>query len=144
MPEEPIKVHFTQGDGKGWALDEDLRQIRGSLAGMVAETGPSRAEVIHAPFWQNLGMVAPDILERAFVVAHADNPPFFYLKQPEFLNGQQWVDLWVARSQEALNQFRRLGLSAIHIPYTIDPGLFSRSMTGRKLGGNSGFPRRLM
>jgi len=140
MPEEPIKVHFTQGDGKGWALDEDLRQIRGSLAGMVAETGPSRAEVIHAPFWQNLGMVAPDILERAFVVAHADNPPFFYLKQPEFLNGQQWVDLWVARSQEALNQFRRLGLSAIHIPYTIDPGSLFPIHDRKKVRREFGIP----
>jgi glycosyltransferase involved in cell wall biosynthesis len=119
-----LKVHFTEGDGKGWALDEDLRQIRSSLAGMIRESGPAGAEVIHAPFWQNLGMVAPDILKRAFVIAHADNPPFFYLKQPEFLAGQQQVDLWVARSREALGQFESLGLPAIHIPYTIDPDLF--------------------
>lgn len=124
MPEMPLKVHFTQGDGKGWALDEDLRQIKESLAGMIRETGASRAEVFHAPFWQNLKMVSPELLGRAFVIAHADNPPFFYLKQPEFLAGQKQVDLWVARSREALEQFRHLGLSAIHIPYTIDPGLF--------------------
>jgi glycosyltransferase involved in cell wall biosynthesis len=124
MPEERIKVHFTPGDGKGWALDEDLRQIRASLTGMIRESGVAGAEVIHAPFWQNLGMVAPDILRRAFVIAHADNPPFFYLKQPEFLAGQQQVDLWVARSREAFGQFEALGLPAVHIPYTIDPGLF--------------------
>ena len=124
MPEERIKVHFTPGDGKGWALDEDLRQIRASLTGMIRESGVAGADVIHAPFWQNLGMVAPDILKRAFVIAHADNPPFFYLKQPEFLAGQQQVDLWVARSREAFGQFEALGLPAVHIPYTIDPGLF--------------------
>ena len=116
MPEERIKVHFTPGDGKGWALDEDLRQIRASLTGMIRESGVAGAEVIHAPFWQNLGMVAPDILRRAFVIAHADNPPFFYLKQPEFLAGQQQVDLWVARSREAFGQFEALGLPAVHIP----------------------------
>lgn len=124
MPEERLKVHLTAGDGKGWALDEDLRQIRASLAGMIRESGVAGAEVIHAPFWLNLSMVAPEILEKTFVIAHADNPPFFYLKQPEFLAGQQQVDLWVARSREALGQFQALGLPAVHIPYTIDPGLF--------------------
>jgi len=119
-----LKVHFTAGDGKGWALDEDLRQIRLALKGIIRESSVAAAEVIHAPFWQNLCMVAPDILKRAFVIAHADNPPFFYLKQPEFLTGQRQVDLWVARSSEAIGQFQALGLPAIHIPYTIDPGLF--------------------
>ena len=124
MAENRLKVHFTAGDGKGWALDEDLRQIRASLRGLIHECSAAEAEVIHAPFWQNLAMVAPEILERSFVIAHADNPPFFYLKQPAFLAGQQQVDLWVARSQEALSQFQALGLPAVHIPYTIDPDLF--------------------
>jgi glycosyltransferase involved in cell wall biosynthesis len=119
-----IRVHYTPGDGKGWALDEDLRQIRASLKGCVRETSVAAAQVIHAPFWQNLSMVEPRILQRAFVIAHADNPPFFYLKQPEFALGQGWVDLWVARSTEALEQFQALGLPAVHIPYTIDPKLF--------------------
>lgn len=118
------KVHFTPGDGKGWALDEDLRQIRLALRGRIRETSAASADILHAPFWQNLAMVEPGILERAFVIAHADNPPFFYVKQPEFALGQTWVDLWVARSKEALEQFQSLGLPAVHIPYTIDPGLF--------------------
>ena len=119
-----LKVHFTAGDGKGWALDEDLRQIRASLQGKIQESSAAAAQVIHAPFWQNLAMVEPGILRRAFVIAHADNPPFFYVKQPEFALGQTWVDLWVARSTEALEQFQALGLPAVHIPYTIDPKLF--------------------
>ena len=119
-----IKVHLTPGDGKGWALDEDLRQIRESLGDRIVECGPSGAEVIHASFWQNLSMVSPRLLERAFVIAHADNPPFFYLKQPEFAEGQRRVDLWVARSHEAYRQFQSLGLPVEYIPYTIDPGLF--------------------
>ena len=136
----PLKVHFTAGDGKGWALDEDLRQIRMALKGMIVESSAAGAEVIHAPFWQNLGMVAPAILKRAFVIAHADNPPFFYLKQPEFLEGQQQVDLWVARSNEALAQFQALGLPAINIPYTIDPGLFFPIEDKVKLRREFGIP----
>ena len=77
----PLRVHYTPGDGKGWALDEDLRQIRASLKALVVETSAAGAQIIHAPFWQNLSMVDPAILQGAFVIAHADNPPFFYVKQ---------------------------------------------------------------
>lgn len=119
-----LDVHYTPGDGMGWALDEDLRLIRSALGGLVRETSAAAAEVIHAPFWQNLPMVAPQLLDQAFVIAHADNPPFFYLKQPEFLAGQQSVDLWVARSREAFEQFKSLRLPVEHIPYAIDPELF--------------------
>lgn len=121
---EKKKVHFMPGDGKGWALDEDLRQMRQALKEVVCETNLVQAEIIHTPFWQGLNAVAPEILKKAFVIAHADNPPFFYLNQPEFFLGQQQVDLWVARSNEALEQFQALGLPAKHIPYTIDPSLF--------------------
>lgn len=119
-----LSIHCTPGDGMGWALDEDLRLIRSALKGMVRETPAAAADVIHAPFWQNLPMVAPQILDQAFVIAHADNPPFFYLRQPEFAAGQTQVDLWVARSREAFDQFSRLRLPVEHIPYAIDPELF--------------------
>jgi len=119
-----LKVYYAPGDGMGWALDEDLRQIRSALAGIVRETDAAAADVIHTPFWQNLGMVAPALLRQAFVIAQADNPPFFYLKQPEFAVGQTQVDLWVARSREAFEQFKGLHLPVEHIPYAIDPELF--------------------
>lgn len=135
-----LKVHHTAGDGKGWALDEDLRQIRLALHGIVKEVSAPRAQVIHAPFWQNLAMVEPSILRRAFVIAHADNPPFFYVKQPEFAAGQSWVDLWLARSREALDQFHALNLPAIHIPYTIDPGLFFPIEDKKKIRREFGIP----
>lgn len=120
------------GDGKGWALDEDRRQMRQALAGLVQEVSLVKAEIIHTPFWQGLSVVDPSILKEAFVIAHADNPPFFYSKQPEFLQGQQQVDLWVARSKEALEQFQLLKLPVEYIPYTIDPELFF-SIADKKL-----------
>jgi len=125
-----ISVFHTQGDGHGWAIDEDLRQIRESLRGVVRETSLARAQVVHAPFWMALDMHPPDVLAGRFVIAHADNPPFFYLKQPEFVRAQQQVDLWVARSREAEGQFRALGLPVEYIPYTIDPGLFFPIVSG--------------
>src|SRR5690606_21896545 len=84
-PHPMISVFHTQGDGHGWAIDEDLRQIRESLRGVVRETSLARAQVVHAPFWMALAMHPAEVLAGRFVIAHADNPPFFYLKQPEFV-----------------------------------------------------------
>jgi len=135
-----LNVHYAPGDGMGWALDEDLRQIRSALAGSVRETGSAAADVIHTPFWQNLGMVAAPVLKQSFVIAQADNPPFFYLKQPEFAVGQTRVDLWVARSREAFDQFQRLRLPVEHIPYAIDPGLFFPISEKKALRREFGIP----
>jgi len=124
MASKKLHVHFMPGDGCGWALDEDRRQMRLALKEMVCESSLAKAAIIHTPFWQGLSAVAPEILKQKFVIAHADNPPFFYLKQPDFAWGQQVVDLWIARSQEALEQFHALKLPVEYIPYTIDPNLF--------------------
>lgn len=121
---EKLNVHFMPGDGSGWALDEDRRQMRHALKEVVRECSLARSAIIHTPFWQGLSSVAPEILKQKFVIAHADNPPFFYLKQPDFAWGQQAVDLWIARSKQALEQFRALKLPVEYIPYTIDPKLF--------------------
>ena len=117
-------VFYTAGDGTGWAIDEDLRLIRESVQGLVEEVPLARARVVHSPFWVGLGMHDPELLTRRHVIAHADNPPFFYLTQPDFLLAQRVVRLWVARSTEAFNQFRALRLPVRLIPYAIDPALF--------------------
>lgn len=119
-----ISVFYTSGDGSGWAIDEDLRQLRDSLQGVARETSLARAQVVHSPFWMALAMHPAAALAERFVIAHADNPPFFYVKQPEFAWAQRRVDLWIARSREAFEQFRALELPVEYIPYTIDPGLF--------------------
>jgi glycosyltransferase involved in cell wall biosynthesis len=134
------KVFFMPGDGHGWALDEDLRQMRMALMGIVQETSLARAEIIHTPFWQGLSVVHPAILQKAFVIAHADNPPFFYLKQPDFLRGQKQVDLWVARSKEAFEQFHALRLPVTYIPYTIDEKLFFPIADKKSLRKKFGIP----
>lgn len=119
-----IRYFPTTGDRHGWAIDEDLRMIRESLAGVAVAAPLGMARVVHCPFWMALAMHSPRVLAHRFVISHADNPPFFYLTQPEFLWAQQVVDLWVARSHEALAQFEALGLPAALIPYAIDEELF--------------------
>jgi glycosyltransferase involved in cell wall biosynthesis len=119
-----IQVHFTPGDGKGWAIDEDLRQIRIALRGRIQEVPAARADILYCPFWAGLAFYPAALLVRRFVVCHADNPPFFYLKQGDFAAVQSLVDLWVARSREAYQQFRALSLPVEYVPYTTDPSLF--------------------
>lgn len=79
MAPQKLNVHFMPGDGMGWALDEDQRQMRLALKGAVCESSLAQAEIIHTPFWQGLSGVAPEILKQRFVIANADNPPFFIL-----------------------------------------------------------------
>ncbi len=119
-----IPVFFTSGDKHGWAIDEDLRHLRDALAGTVKETTLGEAEVIHSPYWRMLEHHPADLLRERFVIANADNPPYFYLKESEFALGQQHVDLWIARSHEAHRQFQSLGLDVEYVPYAVDTKIF--------------------
>lgn len=136
-----IRYFATSGDKHGWAIDEDLRLIRRALQGKARETALWSTDVVHAPFWMALDMHHPGVLGRKFVIAHADNPPFFYLTQPEFLAAQQQVDLWVARSKEAAKQFADLGLAAEHVPYAIDESVFFPLPERPSLRDKYGIPR---
>jgi len=136
-------IHYfpTVGDRHGWAIDEDRRLIRRALEGAASESPVWRADVVHAPFWMALSMHHPQLLRDKFVMAHADNPPFFYLTQPEFLSAQQAVDLWVARSREAMEQFAALRLPAVHVPYAIDESMFFPIEDRAGLRSKYGIPR---
>jgi glycosyltransferase involved in cell wall biosynthesis len=119
-----IRYFTTAGDQHGWAIDEDLRLIRAALAGKARASGLGSCDVVHAAFWLPLALHHADVVRRRFVIAQADNPPFFYLTQPSFAWGQKLVDLWVARSTEARDQFRDLQLPCVLVPYAIDGSLF--------------------
>jgi glycosyltransferase involved in cell wall biosynthesis len=119
-----IPVFYTSGDKHGWAIDEDLRHLREALAGTVQETSLGAAEVIHSPYWRMLEHHPADLLRERFIIANADNPPYFYLKESEFALGQQHVDLWIARSHEAYRQFESLGLAVEYVPYAVDTKIF--------------------
>ncbi len=135
-----INFFPTSGDKHGWAIDEDLRLIRSALEGVANETALSSSHVVHCPFWASLDSHAPEVLARRFVIAHADNPPFFYLTQPAFAKAQKTVDLWVARSTEAQAQFEQLNLPSTHIPYAIDEDLFFEIPDHAGLKASFGLP----
>lgn len=135
-----ISYFPTAGDTLGWAIDEDLRLLRRALAGSARETSLARSDLVHATYWPHLFFHHPALIRRRFVIAHADNPPFFYLTQPAFARAQRAVDLWVARSREAADQFRDLRLPHVHIPYAIDAELFFPIADRRALRRKYGIP----
>jgi glycosyltransferase involved in cell wall biosynthesis len=118
------KVHYFGGQGIGWALDEDLERARRSVCGRVSEGSFARAPIIHSAWWPPLLQAGGLALKGKQVVCFSDNPPAFYLTRSGFEEAAARVDLWIARSREAVTQFQKLGLPVAYAPYTVDPSVF--------------------
>lgn len=119
-----MRIFFAEGDGSGWALDEDLRLLKSGLGEFGSESPLERSEAVVAVWWWKLLRLRRRRLEGKLVIALADNPPLIYARHPSFLAGSALVDLWVARSQEAMGQFELLGLPAVFAPYAVDTAVF--------------------
>jgi len=117
-------VHFFGGQKIGWALDEDLARARQAVAGQIIECSFARSAIIHSAWWPPLLQLGSRGLNGKKVVCFADNPPAFYLTRPGFEQAAARVDLWIARSQEAVRQFSELGLPVAFAPYSVDPKTF--------------------
>jgi glycosyltransferase involved in cell wall biosynthesis len=119
-----MSIYFGEGDGAGWAIDEDLRLLRKALGGETETTKLADARIVVAVWWWKLLRIPRKMLAGKVVVALADNPPFRYVQHPSFLPGCELVDLWVGRSQEAISQFDALGLRSHFAPYAVDQSVF--------------------
>ncbi len=127
-----MNVWFSEGDSKGWAIDEDLRLLKGALEGGFHESTLGNADVVVAVWWWKLLRIPPGRLAGKFVIALADNPPFRYIRHPSFIQGVELVDMWVGRSSEAVRQFGELRLPVLFAPYAVDLSIF-RPLDDRKL-----------
>ncbi len=119
-------VHLAGGQKVAWALDEDLRWVRRALDGRCRWSTPPPARIVHAAWPAAVNAIPPRALHGKTVVCQADNPPAFYLGTDGFAAAAGRVDLWIARTSEALCQFRLLGLPAVLVPYCVDPSVFRR------------------
>lgn len=131
-------VHLMGNSKVPWALDEDLRQLKEALAPRAQFCSLPRARIVHAAWPASIAALPDAALRGKFVICQADNPPSFYLATREFAAAAKRVDLWVARSQEALCQFRLLQLPVALAPYCVDRSIFrplsDRSQLRRSLG----------
>jgi glycosyltransferase involved in cell wall biosynthesis len=124
-PSTPLPaVHLTGGEDLAWAIDEDLRLLRGALEGSVRFTPLARARIVHSVWWHQLVRIRPDHLAGRHVLCYADNAPLHYITQPGFVRARPVVDTWIGRSTEAIRQFAALGIRAEFAPYTVDTALF--------------------
>src|SRR5438874_1685736 len=112
-----LRVFLTAGDESGWAIDEDLRLLTASLAEIVELTPIASSEVVHAVWWNKLIRLPKSALKNKHVFCYADNAPFHYITEPEFIAAREIVTTWIARSSEAMRQFEALGLNAAFAPY---------------------------
>ncbi len=107
-----------------WALDEDLRWVRRALDDRCCWSALPLARIVHAAWPAAVNAIPAGALRGKTVVCQADNPPAFYLGDDVFAAAAPRVSLWIARSGEALSQFRRIGLPAARVPYCVDLGVF--------------------
>ena len=119
-------VHLAGGQKVAWALDEDLRWVRRALGDRCRWSTLPPARIVHAAWPAAVNVIPPRALRGKTVVCQADNPPAFYLGTDGFAAAAGRVDLWIARSGEALCQFHLLGLPAVLVPYCVDPSVFRR------------------
>lgn len=134
-------VHFAGGERVKWALDEDLRHAREALGGDAVITGLPAARIVHFAWWLGVLTAGRAALEGKSVVCFADNPPSFYLTQPQFLSAARRVDLWVARTREAHAQFQTLGLPVARAPYCVDEEVFRPLPDRERLRAEIDLPR---
>ena len=117
-------VHLAGGQKVAWALDEDIAWARQSLNDKCRWTSLPLARIVHAAWPSAVSAIPAKALRGKFVVCQADNPPSFYLGTEGFDQVSKRVHLWIARSSEAEEQFRWLGLPVLRVPYCVDPAIF--------------------
>ena len=133
-------MHFTSGEKIKWALDEDLRMAQESLGDNVVSCSLPPARIVHSAWWPHVMSYGPAALRDKHVICFADNPPSFYLTQPGFVSAARRVDLWIARTREALAQFQILGLPAVSAPYCVDQSIFRPVEAGAALRESLNIP----
>lgn len=138
---EPWYVHLAGWQKIAWALDEDLNWVRTSLDGFCQWVAMPFARIVHAAWPPAIEAIPEPALRGKTVVCQADNPPSFYLAAGNFSDVATKVDLWIARSAEALSQFHALGLPARLVPYAVDPGVFRPLNNRAEMRHSLGIPR---
>lgn len=133
-------VHLAGWQKIAWALDEDLSWVRRGLGKTCHWQSLPFARIVHAAWPYALDALPAASLRGKIVLCQADNPPAFYQASGHLSHLAAKVDLWIARSTEALSQFRALGLSARMVPYAVDPNIFRPLGRRDKIRESLGIP----
>lgn len=124
------KVFLTGGDRGGWALDDDLAQVKRSLQAIPQEvalvSSPVEAEIIHTVWPLTLRELSSAELSGKRIITHIPTDPAALLGDPFFPFYEARTTIWIAQSKGALELSRSLGLKPVEfVPYAVDTGIFS-------------------
>ena len=123
----PTRVFLAGGDSAGWALDEELKMVRETLATIPDHVGLSsieQCEVVHCLDPLMLKELSTPALIGKRVVCHVPGDPIWFLQQPDFIKISSVVGLWIAQSTKAQVTLVSLGFFADMIPYALDTRVF--------------------
>lgn len=114
-----MKVFITGGDGFGWALDEDLKAARKLFSDFIFTTNISDAEIVYSIWPRKLLEIPENDLINKKIICAFDNPPSFWIRQPEFARLFRIVGLWVCHSRQSKEEAESLQLNVIYFPYIL-------------------------
>lgn len=127
----PTRVFLAGGDRAGWALDEELKMVRETLAAMpddVELSSIERCEVVHCLNPLMLKELPSPALIGKRVVCHVPGDPIWFLQQPDFIKISSLVGRWIAQSTKAQATLVSLGFPTDMIPYMLDTRVFDGRM----------------
>ncbi len=127
------RVYLTGGDEFGWALDEDLKLLRHAISDIVHLTSIHDADVVHSVWWHGIGSIPSAQLVGKRVLCHVSGEPRRYLAMTAHRHAMGRVGHWIARSNQAQQQLKALGLDSSLVPYAVNSEVFE-PLTGTDPG----------
>jgi glycosyltransferase involved in cell wall biosynthesis len=115
-----FKVHFTGGEGIGWALDHDIAHLTRLSAEFVEIVPLDRAEIVHSVFWHALLRLPRRELQGKCVVASIADKPQIVFSRPESLLARELIDIWLCEYYESLRFVSNCELPCVLFPDPID------------------------
>jgi len=123
-----IKVFITGGDQAGWALDQEIVQLKAFyrlLKDCRLTDSAVDCDFIHSVWWESLYRLPLKILKDKFILCSISNRPFHYLTNPKFSVILPYLDRIISQTRQAQNEFQRIGIDSFYLPYTVDLETFN-------------------
>lgn len=122
------KVFITGGDQAGWAMDQEIAQLKAfyqlpkdcRLTDSAAD-----CDFIHSVWWESLYRLPLEILKNKFILCSISNRPFHYLTNPKFTLILPYLNIIISQTRQAQNEFKKMGIDSFYLPYTVDLQTFN-------------------
>lgn len=120
------KVFFHGSENTGWAIDEDLQQLKAAMSAEVIESSLREADlVISVSWWHFLQEIQwSDLKKDAKILHFLNNHLEHELQKDGFGYFWNYVDIDAIRSKQASEAFESLGKKFCRVNYYVDREVF--------------------